>query len=172
VSEFPTNRNGPAKQLGNVPAPGDLPILKDARSRAKWCADTACTILETDPAWAGVLAYDEFRGLYSLLKPIPGTTVPRSTFSPSPMADTDTTAAVRWFNRTILLRGIAPSQPIAIDEYYATQNTPIINARFAMALGEEVAGAPFARPSARKDCSWVGLLAETESHQQSKFNAS
>lgn len=68
-------------------------------SRAKWCADIACTILETDPAWAGVLAYDEFAGLYLLLKPIPGTKAPRATFTPRPMADTDTTAAVRWFNR-------------------------------------------------------------------------
>jgi len=45
------------------------------------------------------LAYDEFAGLYLLLKPIPGTTVPRSTFTPRAMMDTDTTTAVRCFNR-------------------------------------------------------------------------
>jgi len=85
-SAFSTKRDGtPPKDKG--PA------------RAKWCADIACTILETDPAWAGVLAYDEFAGLYLLLKPIPGTKAPRATFTPRPMADTDTTAAVRWFNR-------------------------------------------------------------------------
>ncbi|WP_050524906.1 VapE domain-containing protein [Pseudorhodobacter wandonensis] len=71
----------------------------EGKTRAKWCADIACTILETNPDWAEVLAYDEFAGLYLLLKPIPGTTVPRSTFTPRPIADTDITAAVRWFNR-------------------------------------------------------------------------
>ena len=69
------------------------------KSRVKWCADIACTILETNSAWAGVLAYDEFAGLTLLLKPIPGSTVPRATFTPRPIADTDITAAVRWFNR-------------------------------------------------------------------------
>lgn len=71
----------------------------DAKTRAKWCADIACTILETNPAWVGVLAYDEFAGLTLLLKPIPGSTVPHSTFTPRPIADTDITAALRWFNR-------------------------------------------------------------------------
>jgi hypothetical protein len=71
----------------------------EGKTRAKWCADIACTILETNHDWTEVLAYDEFAGLYLLLKPIPGTTVPRSTFTPRPIADTDITAAVRWFNR-------------------------------------------------------------------------
>ena len=34
-------------------------------------------------------------------------------------------------------RSITPTQPIAIDEYYPTQNTPVINAGLAMALGKE-----------------------------------
>lgn len=71
----------------------------EGKTRVKWCADIACTILETNPDWEGVLAYDEFAGLYLLLKPIPGSTVPRSTFTPRPIADTDITAALRWFNR-------------------------------------------------------------------------
>ncbi|MDO9637610.1 MAG: VapE family protein [Pseudotabrizicola sp.] len=76
---------------------------KAARSkrqdRVKWCADVACTILEESPDWAEVLAHDEFTGLDMLLKPIPGTTVPRSTFAARPLTDNDITAAVRWFNR-------------------------------------------------------------------------
>lgn len=72
---------------------------KPKETRVKWCADVACTILEESPDWAGVLSHDEFTGLDMLLKPIPGSTVPRSTFSPRPLTDNDFTAAVRWFNR-------------------------------------------------------------------------
>ena len=39
--------------------------------------------------------------------------------------------------RAILLGGIAPSQPIAIDEDYAAQNAPVIDARHSVALGKE-----------------------------------
>ena len=93
-----TRASGSTPSAG--PAPEDKPkATNEGKGRAKWCADIACTILETNPAWAGVLAYDEFAGLTLLLKPIPGTTVPRATFAPRPIADTDITAAVRWFNR-------------------------------------------------------------------------
>ena len=83
----------------SAPQSGNTAARTKAPARPRWCADIACTILETDTVWSGVLAYDEFAGLYLLLKPIPGTTVPRSTFTPRPITDTDTTAAVRWFNR-------------------------------------------------------------------------
>jgi len=56
-------------------------------------------VIETAPAWQDVLAHDEFAGLTLLMKPIPGTPVPRASFTPRPLADTDITAAVRWFNR-------------------------------------------------------------------------
>lgn len=39
--------------------------------------------------------------------------------------------------RAILLRRVASAQPITIDEEYARQKTPIINAEIAMGLGEE-----------------------------------
>ncbi len=38
---------------------------------------------------------------------------------------------------TILMGRIAPPQPIAIDEDYAAQNSPVIDPRLAMALREE-----------------------------------
>lgn len=69
------------------------------KERVRWCAESACGLLETSPDWAGVLAYDEFAGLNLLLKPIPGTPVPQSTFTPRPISDNDITAALRWFNR-------------------------------------------------------------------------
>lgn len=77
----------------------EKPKPEKPKTRDKWCVDTACNILETEPAWAGVLAYDEFVGLNLLMQPIPGTTAPRSAFTPRPLTDNDVTAAVRWFNR-------------------------------------------------------------------------
>ncbi|WP_417599811.1 VapE domain-containing protein [Pararhodobacter oceanensis] len=64
-----------------------------------WCMEVACSALETEAAWAGVLAFDELSGLNVVLKPIPGTKVPRSSFKARVIRDTDFTAAVRWFNR-------------------------------------------------------------------------
>ena len=46
-------------------------------------------------------------------------------------------AIVEGLGRAILPRRIAPTQTIAIDEYYSTQDTPAIDARLAMALGKE-----------------------------------
>lgn len=67
--------------------------------RRAWCVDNACQTLEHDPAWKGVLAFDEFSVLNLLLQPIPGTSAPRSRFTPRVLQDTDVTAALRWFNR-------------------------------------------------------------------------
>ena len=51
------------------------------------------------------------------------------------------------------LGSIAPAQTIAVDEDYAAQNAPVIDARLAMALGEErIAGDPSALRSARTSC--------------------
>lgn len=74
-------------------------LICGPKGKPIWCAENACAVLETDPAWAGVLAYDEFAAMTLVLQPIPGTTVPRSNFTPRALADTDITAAVRWFNR-------------------------------------------------------------------------
>lgn len=46
-------------------------------------------------------------------------------------------AIIQCLVRAVFLGRITPPQPIAIYEDYATQNAPVINARYAMALGEE-----------------------------------
>lgn len=74
-------------------------LIKGSKGRPIWCAENACMTLETNPAWAGVLAYDEFRALTLLLRPIPGTPVPQTNFTPRPLAEGDIVAALRWFNR-------------------------------------------------------------------------
>ena len=43
---------------------------------------------------------------------------------------------VEGLGRSVFLRRIAPPQPIAIDKDYAANDTEVINARLAMALGE------------------------------------
>ncbi|MBI1172582.1 hypothetical protein GC209_14390 [bacterium] len=73
-------------------------MVEDARGRVVWCAENAGQILEVDPAWAGVLAYDDFSGLTVLRKPIPGSKAPKATFRARPITDADLTAALRWFN--------------------------------------------------------------------------
>lgn len=83
-----------------TPPSGQRPqLVLGRKGRPIWCAENACAVLETDPAWQAVLAQDEFAGMTLLLKPIPGTPIPRASFTPRPLADTDITAAVRWFNR-------------------------------------------------------------------------
>lgn len=46
-------------------------------------------------------------------------------------------AVVEHLGRAVFRRGVAPAQAIAIDEYYATHNTPIIHPRLDMALGKK-----------------------------------
>jgi predicted P-loop ATPase len=59
-----------------------------------------------------------------LLKPIPGTPVARARFKPRPLADTDITAAVRWFNRT----GFPDAtKATTADAMYATAAQTIIS---------------------------------------------
>ena len=49
--------------------------------------------------WDGVLAYDELSENLVLLKPIPGTRTPKSTFKKRPILDDDFIRAIAWFNR-------------------------------------------------------------------------
>lgn len=87
----------------NIPVilPADCPpdLVRDTKGRPIWCAENACLTLEHNEAWAGALAFDEFRGLTLLMRPVPGTTVPRHNFTPRPIGEADIVAAVRWFNR-------------------------------------------------------------------------
>lgn len=93
------HRGRPPDDLAqDFPPPSTAPNAGPVR-RAKWCADLACSTLETDPAWRSVLAFDELAQLTMLLQPIPGTKVPKASFKPRPICDTDFTEVVRWFNR-------------------------------------------------------------------------
>jgi hypothetical protein len=74
-------------------------LAKGKRNEGVWCLENACLIMEHFPAWAGALAHDEFNALDMLLAPAPGTTAPKASFRPRPLAATDVTAALRWLNR-------------------------------------------------------------------------
>jgi len=59
----------------------------------------AMTIIRYAAEWDGVLAYDELSEKLVLLKPIPGTRTPKSTFKKRPILDDDFIRAIAWFNR-------------------------------------------------------------------------
>ncbi|MEO9682889.1 MAG: VapE domain-containing protein [Tateyamaria sp.] len=61
--------------------------------------DNVAQILESNPVWANVMAYDEFADQLMLLKPVPGTKAPKSRFRPRQWTDNDDISALRWFNR-------------------------------------------------------------------------
>lgn len=61
--------------------------------------DTVARIMEEHDKWQGLLAFDSFFEQLVLLKPVPGTTVPKSTFRPRPWGDDDLVNALRWLNR-------------------------------------------------------------------------
>lgn len=46
-------------------------------------------------------------------------------------------SVVEGLCRAVFLRRVGPPQAIAIDEYYSTQNAPVIHARLAMTLWKE-----------------------------------
>lgn len=69
------------------------------RGKPIFCAENVGLVLETDPAWRGVLAFDELAGLTMVMLPIPGTKARKSGFRPRPITSADFTAALRWFNR-------------------------------------------------------------------------
>ncbi|MEP4153110.1 MAG: hypothetical protein ABJL73_17585, partial [Lentilitoribacter sp.] len=61
--------------------------------------DNVAQVLESNPVWVNVMAYDEFADQLMLLKPVPGTKAPKSRFRPRPWTDNDDIGALRWFNR-------------------------------------------------------------------------
>ncbi len=95
--------DGKAKSTGAKPRTSNkmasFDLIEDGRGRIIWCVENAYIILEQNPVWAGVFAYDEFAGLTMLQKPLPGSTVPKLTFRPRPITDCDLTHVLRWFNR-------------------------------------------------------------------------
>lgn len=73
-------------------------IIQDEKGRPIFCHQTVYAILVTYPDWDGIFAYNEFSGLIMLLKPVPGARIPKSSFKPRAIKDSDFTHAVRWFN--------------------------------------------------------------------------
>ena len=59
----------------------------------------AMTIIRHAAEWDGVLAFNELSEDSMLLKPIPGSRTPKSTFKARPVLDDDFIRAVAWFNR-------------------------------------------------------------------------
>jgi hypothetical protein len=59
----------------------------------------AMAIIRYAAEWDGVLAYNELSENLVLLRPIPGSRTPKSTFKPRAILDHDFIRAVAWFNR-------------------------------------------------------------------------
>ena len=59
----------------------------------------AMAIIRYAAEWDGVLAYNELSENLVLLRPIPGSRTPKSTFKPRAILDHDFISAVAWFNR-------------------------------------------------------------------------
>jgi len=85
----------PAIQDDNIEEPN---LVLNKHGKPEWSPQNAFEILRTHEAWDGVLAYNEFTGLYMLLKPIPQTRTPKSSFTPRPIVASDYFHARRWFN--------------------------------------------------------------------------
>lgn len=76
---------------------GDAQLVRDRNDRLVWNTANAVAILESDPAWQGVLAYDELAARHMVMRPLPcGPSV-----GPVPriLTDADVTRIVAWFNR-------------------------------------------------------------------------
>lgn len=75
-------------------------VVLNARGAPVWCYQTAYATLCRGKDWNGALAYDELAGMVMLLKPIPGTTTPKTGFKPRELSDVDIMHATRWYNRS------------------------------------------------------------------------
>lgn len=77
------------------------------------------------------------------------------------------------FRRAILLWRIALTQAIAVDEDYAAQHPPVIDARLSMALGEEGLEPRYLRVGQpEKVAHRSGLLEEPELCRTRRINGS
>ena len=89
--------------------PQALPLVLDRRGKyPEPCLENVGLILEGLRPWQDVFAYDELAAATMLMRPIPGTSVPRATFRPRELRDDDTIAAARWFNKHLHLHPRTP----------------------------------------------------------------
>lgn len=82
-------------------------------------------------------------------------------------------AVIGGLGRTLLPGRVAPPQAIAIDEYYAAQNAPVVDAGLAMALGKERPQPLHLRiRQPKKIVHRSGLFTEPEPCQLTEINGS
>lgn len=122
VSKVIRDRDGRSALTGGRDGPRHL--VENDNGRPTWCVENACIILETHSDWSGALAHDEFAGITMLVRPIPGTTTPRSKFKSRPLVETDITATVRWFNRHGFPRA---TKPVASDALFAIAAQTVVS---------------------------------------------
>lgn len=99
-------------------------IMRDGRGRPLWCYQSAYATLTNEDEWHGVFAYDELAGIIMLMRPIPGTKTPKSTFKPREVSDVDISHTIRWFNRNGFPRA---TKAVATDAILAAAQDNIIS---------------------------------------------
>jgi hypothetical protein len=77
----------------------DTGLIMQGRNNPIANHSNTMTVVRYATEWDGVLAYDELSENLVLLKPIPGSRTPKSTFKARPVLDDDFIRAVAWFNR-------------------------------------------------------------------------
>lgn len=97
---------------GNPPPEGDDEAKKDetgdnwsrglivnSRGTPIFNTHNVVLILREHEDMAGCFAFDEFRQMKMLMKPLPGTRTPKTRFKPRDFRDSDAVKIVSWFNR-------------------------------------------------------------------------
>jgi len=74
-------------------------LLRNSRGTPFFNTANVMHILRHHPKWQGRFAFDEFRQVKMILKPIPGTKASERRFKPRDFRDADAVNAVTWFNR-------------------------------------------------------------------------
>jgi len=74
-------------------------LIVNSRGRAVFNTANALLVLENHPDLKGCFAYDEFRQVKLVTKPLPGSSAPRATFRGRDFRDSDTIRVVAHFNR-------------------------------------------------------------------------
>lgn len=106
--ETPAETSGVQPPAGNGGGAGRPPpedeswmegLLRNSRGTPYFNTANVMHILRNHPKWQGRFAFDEFRQVKMLLKPIPGTKASEKRFKPRDFRDADAVNAVTWFNR-------------------------------------------------------------------------
>jgi len=108
VEDAPTDTaSAPPSPPGGGSGGGDPPddegwmagLLRNSRGTPFFNTANVMHILRHHPKWQGRFAFDEFRQVKMILKPIPGTKASERRFKPRDFRDADAVNAVTWFNR-------------------------------------------------------------------------